>query len=30
MRLGGCNQAYCEIQKAKQDTVPRSLVGVGA
>ena len=30
MRLGGHNQAYCGIRKARQDTVPRSLVGVGA
>ena len=28
--FGGCNQAYCGIRKVKQDSVPRSLVGVGA
>ena len=28
--FGRCNQAYCEIRRVKQDTVPRSLVGVGA
>jgi len=28
VRLGGCNRAYCGIRKARQDTVPRSLVGV--
>ena len=28
--FGGCNWAYCEIRKARQDTVSRSLVGVGA
>ena len=28
--FGGCNQAYCKIQRARQDTVLRSLVGVGA
>ena len=30
VRLGKCNRAYCEIRKVRQDTVPRSLVGVGA
>jgi len=30
VRLGGCNRAYCAIQKARQDMVSRSLVGVGA
>ena len=30
MRLGRCNWAYCGIWKARQDTIPRSLVGVGA
>ena len=30
MRLGRCNRAYCGIWKARQNTVPRSLVGVGA
>ena len=28
--FGGCNRAYCGIRKARQDMVPRSLVGVGA
>ena len=28
--FGGCNQAYCGIQRARQDTVPKSFVGVGA
>ena len=28
--FGGCNQAYCGIWRARQDTVPRSLVRVGA
>ena len=28
--FGVCNQAYCEIWRARQDTVPTSLVGVGA
>ena len=26
--FGGCNRAYCRIQRARQDTIPRSLVGV--
>ena len=30
MRLGGCNRAYCKIRKARQYTVPRSLIRVGA
>ena len=30
MKLRGCNRAYCGIRRAKQDTVSRSLVGVGA
>ena len=28
--FGGCNWVYCGIRRARQDTVPRSLVGVGA
>ena len=28
--FSGCNRAYCGIQRARQDKVPRSLVGVGA
>ena len=28
--FGRCNQAYCEIWRARQSTVSRSLVGVGA
>ena len=28
--FGRGNQAYCRIWRARQDTVPRSLVGVGA
>ena len=28
--FGRCNRAYCGIRKARQDTVSRSLVGVGA
>ena len=28
--FGGCNRAYCRIRKVRQDTVLRSLVGVGA
>ena len=28
--FGGCNRAYCGIRRARQDIVPRSLVGVGA
>ena len=28
--FGGCNRAYCGIQRARQDTVSRSLVGVRA
>jgi len=28
--FGGCNRAYCGIRRARQDTVSRSLVGVGA
>ena len=28
--FGGCNRVYCGIQRARQDTVPRSLVGVRA
>ena len=30
VRLGRCNWAYCGIQKARQNTVSRSLVGVEA
>ena len=30
MRLGGCNQAYCEIQKAREDMTPRSSLVAGA
>ena len=30
VRLGGCNRAYCGIQRARKDIVPRSLVGLGA
>ena len=30
MRLGGCNRVYCGILRARQDTVLRSIVGVGA
>ena len=28
--FGGCNRAYCGIQRVRQDTVSRSLVGVRA
>ena len=28
--FNGCNRTYCGIQRARQDKVPRSLVGVGA
>ena len=28
--FGRCNRAYCGIRRARQNTVPRSLVGVGA
>ena len=30
VRLGECNRAYCGIRKVGQDTIPRSLVRVGA
>ena len=29
-RFGGCNQVDCEVWRSRQDTVPRSLVRVGA
>ena len=29
-RLCRCNWTYCRIRRARQDTVPRNLVGVGA
>ena len=29
-RIGGCNRVDCGIRRARQDRVPRSLVGVGA
>ena len=28
--FGRCNRAYCGIRRGRQDTIPRSLVGVGA
>ena len=28
--FGRCNRVYCGIRRAKQDMIPRSLVGVGA
>ena len=28
--FGGCNRTYCGIRRAKQDTIPRSFVRVGA
>ena len=30
VRLGGCSRVDCGIRRARQDTVPRSLFGVGA
>ena len=30
LSFGGCNRAYCRIRRARQDTVSRSLVRVGA
>ena len=27
--FAGCNRAYCGIRRARQDMVPRSLIGVG-
>ena len=30
VRLGGCNRAYCRIQKAREDIIPRSPLVAGA